>query len=45
MLKAIKDHQINLSRIESRPIKDKRWQYYFYIDFEGGLMMIMSNWH
>lgn len=37
VLKAIKDHQINLSRIESRPIKDKRWQYYFYIDFEGSL--------
>ena len=37
MLKVIKDHQINLSRIESRPIKDKHWQYYFYIDFEGSL--------
>ena len=37
ILKVIKDHQINLSRIESRPIKDKPWQYYFYIDFEGSL--------
>lgn len=37
ILKVIKDHQINLSRIESRPIKDKHWQYYFYIDFEGSL--------
>lgn len=37
ILKAIKDHHINLSRIESRPIKDKNWQYYFYIDFEGSL--------
>ncbi|WP_294581855.1 prephenate dehydratase [uncultured Thomasclavelia sp.] len=37
ILKTIKDHHINLSRIESRPIKDKYWQYYFYIDFEGSL--------
>lgn len=37
ILKVIKDHQINLSRIESRPIKDKPWQYYFYIDFDGSL--------
>lgn len=37
ILKAIKDHHINLTRIESRPIKDKNWQYYFYIDFEGSL--------
>lgn len=37
ILKVIKDHQINLSRIESRPLKDKHWQYYFYIDFEGSL--------
>lgn len=37
VLKTIRDHHINLSRIESRPIKDKRWQYYFYIDFEGSL--------
>ncbi|MFQ6791599.1 prephenate dehydratase [Thomasclavelia sp.] len=37
ILKTIRDHHINLSRIESRPIKNKNWQYYFYIDFEGSL--------
>ncbi len=37
VLKAVKDHQINLSRIESRPIVDKNWQYYFYIDLEGSI--------
>ena len=45
VLKAIKDHQINLSRIESRPIKDKRWQYYFILILKVVFMMIMSNWH
>lgn len=29
---------INLSRIESRPIKDKNWQYRFFIDLDGNLL-------
>ena len=37
VLKTIKDQNINLSRLESRPIIDKNWQYYFYIDFEGSI--------
>ncbi len=28
---------IDLSRIESRPVKKKAWQYHFYIDFEGSI--------
>ena len=24
-------------RIESRPLKETPWQYYFYVDFEGNL--------
>lgn len=28
---------INMTRIESRPIPSKRWQYRFFVDFEGNL--------
>jgi chorismate mutase/prephenate dehydratase len=37
ILQTIKDHEINLSRIESRPIPHKNWEYYFYIDLEGSI--------
>lgn len=37
VMKIINDHQINMLRIESRPIKDTPWEYYFYVDFEGSL--------
>lgn len=37
VMKIINDHQINMLRIESRPIKAKSWEYYFYVDFEGNL--------
>ncbi|WNY28928.1 Bifunctional chorismate mutase/prephenate dehydratase [Methanimicrococcus stummii] len=35
ILEAFSDHEINLTRIESRPSKKSLGEYNFYIDFEG----------
>jgi chorismate mutase/prephenate dehydratase len=34
-LAALAEQGINLTRIESRPIRDKPWDYYFFADLEG----------
>lgn len=34
-LETFQELDINLKRIESRPSKKKKWEYCFYIDFEG----------
>jgi chorismate mutase / prephenate dehydratase len=34
-LDALKANQINMTKIESRPSKNKAWEYYFFVDFEG----------
>ena len=30
-------NNLSMSRIESRPIADKNWEYHFFVDFEGNL--------
>lgn len=37
ILKYFSKNDLNLLKIESRPIIDKPWEYFFYIDFEGYL--------
>jgi len=34
-LTALSSRAINVDRIESRPIRGKPWEYYFYVDFAG----------
>ncbi len=34
-LKPFRDADINLTKIESRPSKQKAWEYYFFVDFIG----------
>lgn len=34
-LNILADNGLNLTRIESRPVRDVPWEYIFYIDFEG----------
>src|SRR5262249_40667866 len=36
-LKRFADHQINLTRLESRPIPANPFEYVFFVDFLGGL--------
>jgi chorismate mutase/prephenate dehydratase len=35
MLRPFADNRINLTRIESRPLRGKAWEYVFFIDFLG----------
>lgn len=38
ILKYFQENNLNLIKIESRPIIDEPWQYFFYVDFSGNLM-------
>jgi chorismate mutase/prephenate dehydratase len=36
-LNALADHGLNLSKLESRPRSGSRWEYQFYVDFDGNV--------
>ena len=35
MLKPFSARNVNLTKVESRPIKTKAWEYIFFLDMEG----------
>jgi monofunctional chorismate mutase, gram positive-type, clade 2 len=37
VLRFFSENNLNMLKIESRPIVDKSWQYFFYIDIEGNM--------
>lgn len=36
-LRVFKENNLNMIRIESRPVIKRPWEYFFYIDFQGNL--------
>ena len=37
VMRVVKEHNINMARIESRPLPLSPWEYYFYLDVDGNL--------
>jgi chorismate mutase/prephenate dehydratase len=37
MLQPFAKHNVNLTKIESRPVKTKTWEYQFFLDMSGHL--------
>ncbi len=37
VMRVVKEHNINMARIESRPLPLSPWEYYFYLDIDGNL--------
>jgi prephenate dehydratase len=37
VLRIIADHGLNMRKLESRPLRERPWEYVFWIDLDGGL--------
>jgi chorismate mutase/prephenate dehydratase len=35
LLQPLSEHRVNMTRIESRPSRKRKWDYVFFIDLEG----------
>jgi chorismate mutase/prephenate dehydratase len=35
LLEPLAEHRVNMTRIESRPSRKRKWDYVFFIDIEG----------
>ena len=37
LLEPLNRMEINMSKFESRPLKNEKWKYAFFVDIDGGL--------
>jgi prephenate dehydratase len=37
VLRVIADRRLNMRKLESRPLRERPWEYVFWIDLDGGL--------
>ena len=35
LLKPFREHEVDLTRLETRPSKSENWNYVFFLDFKG----------
>lgn len=45
VLSDLSNNSFNLTKIESRPVKSNKWEYRFYVDIEGSLLLKDTKEH
>jgi prephenate dehydratase len=36
VLRVVHDHDLNMSKLESRPSRERAWEYVFWVDLDAG---------